>query len=66
MGFCLKDYFPRLLEQTHHNSKDFSEVLQQLFRAMNKGGYFGTDQILYFNGGLFDNDNVLPEITTVE
>ena len=60
IGLLPERLFPRLLEQTHHNSKDFSEVLQQLFRAMNKGGYFGADKILYFNGGLFDNDNVLP------
>jgi type II restriction/modification system DNA methylase subunit YeeA len=51
--------FPRLLEQTRHRSKDFMEVLRQLFRAMNTGGYFGADRILFFNGGLFDNDYVL-------
>src|SRR5215213_3986280 len=45
---------------SRHNSKDFSEVLRQLFRAMNTGGYFGADKILHFNGGLFDNENVLP------
>ena len=60
IGLLPEKLFPRLLEQTHHNSKDFAEVLRQLFRAMNKGGYFGADKILYFNGGLFDNDNVLP------
>jgi len=26
---------------------------------MNTGGYFGADRILFFNGGLFDNDYVL-------
>ena len=51
--------FPRLLEQTRHRSKDFMEVLRQLFRAMNSGGYFGSDRILTFNGGLFDDDYVL-------
>jgi hypothetical protein len=49
-----------LLEQTRRNSTDFSEVIRQLFRAMNTGGYFGSDKILHFNGGLFDNENVLP------
>jgi len=45
-----------LPEQTRHNSKDFTEVLRQLIRAMNTGGYFGADKILHFNGRLFDND----------
>jgi hypothetical protein len=48
--------FPRLLEQTRRNSKDFAGVLSQLFRAMNTGGYFGSDKILHFNGGLFGQD----------
>ena len=60
IGLLPEKLFPRLLEQTRHNSKDFSEVLRQLFRAMNTGGFFGADKILYFNGGLFDDDRVLP------
>ncbi|MFT3893325.1 MAG: hypothetical protein QM730_16990 [Anaerolineales bacterium] len=49
-----------MLDQTRHNSKDFSEVLRQLFHAMNTGGYFGSEKILHFNGGLFNDDHVLP------
>jgi len=60
IGLLPERLFPRLLEQTRHNSKDFSEVLRQLFRAMNTGGYFGADKILHFDGGLFDDDRVLP------
>ena len=52
--------FPRLLDQTRRNSKDFSEVLGQLFHAMNVGGFFGSEKILHFDGGLFDDDHVLP------
>ncbi|MBI5934781.1 MAG: class I SAM-dependent DNA methyltransferase [Chloroflexi bacterium] len=59
IGLLPNKLFPRLLEQTHRNSKDFAEVLRQLFRAMNTGGYFGADKILHFNGGLFDDDRVL-------
>ena len=51
--------FPRLLDQTRHNAKDFAGVLRQLFRAMPDGGYFGADKIRHFNGGLFDDDQVL-------
>ena len=60
IGLLPENLFPRLLRQTRHNSKDFGEVLGQLFRAMNNGGYFGSDRILHFNGGLFNDDHVLP------
>lgn len=60
IGLLPQKLFPQLLEQTRHNSRDFSEVLRQLFHAMNTGGYFGTHRILHFNGGLFDTDHVLP------
>lgn len=59
IGLLPEKLFPRLLEQTRRNAGDFQEVLRQLFRAMNTGGYFGTDKILHFNGGLFDDDRVL-------
>jgi type II restriction/modification system DNA methylase subunit YeeA len=59
VGLLPEKLFPRLLEQTRHRSKDFMEVLRQLFRAMNTGGFFGADRILCFNGGLFDSDYVL-------
>jgi type II restriction/modification system DNA methylase subunit YeeA len=59
VGLLPDKLFPHLLEQTRHRSKDFMEVLRQLFRAMNTGGFFGADRILFFNGGLFDNDYVL-------
>ncbi|MBI5934114.1 MAG: class I SAM-dependent DNA methyltransferase [Chloroflexi bacterium] len=59
IGLLPENLFPQLLEQTRRNSKDFSEVLRQLFRAMNTGGFFGRDKILHFNGGLFDSDYVL-------
>ncbi len=59
VGLLPERIFPHLLEQTRNRSKDFMEVLRQLFKAMNKGGYFGADRILYFNGGLFDSDYVL-------
>jgi hypothetical protein len=59
IGLLPEKLFPRLLQQTRRNSKDFAEVLRQLFRAMNTGGFFGADKILHFNGGLFDDDHVL-------
>lgn len=59
VGLLPDRIFPRLLEQTRNRSKDFVEVLRQLFNAMKTGGFFGADRILFFNGGLFDNDCVL-------
>jgi len=59
VGLLPEKLLPHLLEQTRHRSKDFMEVLRQLFRAMNTGGFFGADRILFFDGGLFDNDYVL-------
>ena len=59
IGLLPEKLFPRLLQQTRRNSKDFAEVLRQLFRAMNTGSFFGADKILHFNGGLFDDDHVL-------
>ncbi len=37
----------------------FEQRLSHLFAAMRTGGSFGADDILYFNGGLFDDDRVL-------
>jgi restriction-modification enzyme MmeI-like protein len=59
IGLLPEKLFPRLLSQTRRNSKDFAGVLSQLFRAMNTGGFFGSDKILHFNGGLFNDDHVL-------
>ena len=59
IGLLPERLFPRLLDQTRRNSKDFAGVLGQLFHAMQGGGFFGSDRILHFNGGLFDNDLVL-------
>lgn len=59
IGLLPEKLFPRLLDQTRRNSKDFAGVLSQLFHAMNTGGFFGADKILHFNGGLFDDDHVL-------
>lgn len=59
VGLLPEKLLPRLLDETRHRSKDFMEVLRQLFHAMNTGGFFGADRILFFNGGLFENDFVL-------
>jgi hypothetical protein len=59
IGLLPARLFPRLLEQTRRNSVRFAEALRQLFHAMKDGGMFGSEAILHFNGGLFDDDHVL-------
>ena len=48
--------FTRLVEQTRRQPAIFRELLQELFAKMRAGGFFGIDEIAYFNGGLFGND----------
>lgn len=43
----------------------FADGLRELFALMSSGGYFGTQRIHWFNGGLFDTDEVI-EFTLAE
>lgn len=51
--------FTKLVQRTHRNPKAFAAQVQQLFVAMKGGGWFGTDEIVHIDGGLFDDDSVL-------
>lgn len=51
--------FTRLVHRTRPQPKVFSQQLSQLFATMVTGGWFGTDAILQFNGGLFNDDATL-------
>ena len=50
----------RVLEKGANDPDRAIRQLKQLFAAMAKGGDFGVDVIQWFNGGLFDDDDVLP------
>jgi type II restriction/modification system DNA methylase subunit YeeA len=52
--------FGRLLETAKANPAVLIRRLENLFAAMAKGGDFGTEDILWFNGGLFADTDVLP------
>jgi hypothetical protein len=53
--------FADLLDESAKRPDDFEPMLRDLFRAMaNRNGRFGKAPILWFNGGLFDDDDVLP------
>lgn len=58
----LPDYvFTEVMEGCAKNSDLFERMVGDLFRAMrDRDGLFGAIQIPWFNGGLFDDDDVLP------
>jgi len=50
----------RLLENAKSEPELLQRMLKSLFRTMSTGGEFGAEVIEWFNGGLFDGDDVLP------
>jgi hypothetical protein len=69
-GLLPKGIFSRLSHASHGRSEVFMTALADLFGKMSKdGGLFGTEEIDWFNGGLFESGDVLPltgsEITTL-
>jgi hypothetical protein len=53
--------FADILDEATKRPDDFVQMLRELFRAMaNRNGRFGTVAVPWFNGGLFDDDDVLP------
>ncbi len=55
-----KNLFGNLVARTRGQPHAFAGQLRQLFAAMATGGWFGADEIRHFNGGLFNDENVLP------
>jgi type II restriction/modification system DNA methylase subunit YeeA len=54
-----EDLFSKLVAATRTRPGEFTAPLRQLFGAMQTGGFFGADRIPHFDGGLFDNNEVL-------
>ncbi len=54
-----EDLFTKLVEQTRKKPSAFARQLSNLFGAMADGGWFGTEEIEFFDGGLFEDDKVL-------
>jgi hypothetical protein len=53
--------FAEILEESVNYPDQFVEMMRELFVAMkDRGGRFGTKGIRWFNGGLFDDADVLP------
>ncbi|QQP88766.1 class I SAM-dependent DNA methyltransferase [Skermanella sp. TT6] len=52
--------FQRMLEQGVKRPDQFAPMAKQLFGAMRSGGLVGFEEVAWFNGGLFDDDDALP------
>lgn len=50
----------KLFQAGQRNPATLPEMLTELFRAMANGGRFGFETVDWFNGGLFDTEDVLP------
>ena len=60
VGILPAGLFTKLVQQPRQNATTFGRQLKQLFAAMAEGGVFGVDIIQHVDGGLFNNDHVLP------
>lgn len=52
--------FSKLLDTAKANPAILHRRLESLFAAMAKGGDYGSDEILWFNGGLFADADAIP------
>lgn len=60
IGLLPKGLFNRLIDSTEREPEIFDHQLSEIFELMSrKGGRFGTDRIEWFNGGLFEDAQVL-------
>ncbi len=61
VGLLPRGIVSRVVSARYPDDATFASQLRTLFGLMaRRGGYFGTDHVQWFNGGLFDSDDVLP------
>ena len=60
VGLLPGQMFTRMLEQARRTPAHFADLAGDLFRVMASGGRVGFETVDWFNGGLFDDDTVLP------
>lgn len=60
VGLLKNDMFSLMLDKSVAQPRDFPQMARLLFGAMRDGGYVGFERVEWFNGGLFDNDEVIP------
>ena len=56
--------FERLLDKSQTDPEKLSTRFEELFKAMRKGGDFALEDIHWFNGGLFEQIEVLPLVVS--
>ena len=59
-GLLPPKLFSRMMQNVQRHPVDAAAQMRTLFAQMHKGGYFGEHKIDWFNGGLFDGEDVLP------
>jgi type II restriction/modification system DNA methylase subunit YeeA len=59
IGLLPNKLFSQTVKATWMKPADLTKQLRQLFTTMATGGFFGPYNVLYFNGGLFDDDFAL-------
>lgn len=60
VGLLPKQMFQRMLELNRNDPASFVDDAASLFAAMKSGGKVGFEKVEWFNGGLFDDESVLP------
>jgi hypothetical protein len=65
IGLLPPRLFTALVERTRTRRAELSKRLRQLFGAMASGGFFGVEDISYFDGELFSDDLAL-DLTTAD
>ena len=60
VGLLPGKMFQRMLEQGVKRPDQFTAMTTQLFAAMKTGGLVGFEEVAWFNGGLFDDDDAVP------
>jgi type II restriction/modification system DNA methylase subunit YeeA len=60
IGLLENHLFTNTLKRFIDKPERFVPVLKGLFQTMKTGGFYGTEEIEWFNGSLFDDDLVLP------
>jgi hypothetical protein len=60
VGLLSGRMFQRMLEQGVKRPDQFTPMARQLFAAMRAGGLVGFEEVAWFNGGLFDDDEAVP------
>lgn len=59
-GLLPNKLFSRMMQAVEKQPDAAAAQMSDLFAKMHKGGFFGEHKIDWFNGGLFDGEDVLP------